>query len=238
MTEISNAGRFLNGEILLFDKPLGWTSFDLVRKVRNVLYRSYKLKKLKVGHAGTLDPCATGLMILCTGKATKQIDLLQAQEKEYIATLKLGATTPSYDLETEENAVFPIGHINFETIEQTLKQFVGNIEQIPPVFSAVKINGKRAYEHARRGEEPEIKPKNIVVYDIKILSFDMPEVKLLITCSKGTYIRAIARDLGFALQSGAYLTGLRRTRSGQFNVDDALFIDNFLKEYDSNDLKI
>lgn len=234
MAEKSRAERYSDGEILLFDKPLGWTSFDLVRKVRNALYRCYRLKKLKVGHAGTLDPCATGLMILCTGKATKQIDSLQAQEKEYIATLKLGATTPSYDLETEENAVFPTDHFNRETIEQTLKQFVGDIVQVPPVFSAVKINGKRAYEHARKGEEPELKAKNIVIYDIKIISFDMPELILQITCSKGTYIRALARDIGTALHSGAYLTGLRRTRSGQFKVEDAMSIDGFLNECNSD----
>lgn len=230
MTEKSRAERYSDGEILLFDKPLGWTSFDLVRKVRNVLYRCYRLKKLKVGHAGTLDPCASGLMILCTGKATKQIDSLQAQQKEYIATLKLGATTPSYDLETEENAVYPTEHLNSETIEQTLKQFVGDIVQVPPVFSAVKINGKRAYEHARKGEEPELKPKNIVIYDIKIISFDMPELILQIVCSKGTYIRALARDIGIALNSGAYLTGLRRTRSGTFKIENAMLIDDFLNE--------
>lgn len=221
---------FSEGEILLFDKPYGWTSFDLVSKVRNTISKNCKIKKLKVGHAGTLDPLATGLLILCTGKATKKIDDLQAEEKEYVATLKLGATTPSYDLESEENGTFPTDHINLEMIREANEGLTGTIEQVPPAFSAVKINGKRAYEHARKGNDPELKAKTVVITNIEIISFEMPILVLRITCSKGTYIRALARDLGEALQSGAYLTDLRRTRSGNYNVDSAWKMEDFLKQ--------
>lgn len=233
ITGSTGANSYTEGEILLFDKPFGWTSFDLVRKVRNILYRSLKIKNLKVGHAGTLDPLATGLMILCTGKATRQIESLQAGEKEYIATIKLGATTPSFDLETKEDNQYPADHISQLLLEETLKQFTGNILQVPPVFSAVKINGKRAYEHARKGSEPELKPKKIVIKSIELVSFQLPEVVLRITCGKGTYIRALARDIGIAMQSGAYLTGLRRTRSGIYKVEEAGSVESFLKKIDS-----
>jgi tRNA pseudouridine55 synthase len=233
IAESTGANSYTEGKILLFDKPFGWTSFDLVRKVRNILYRKLKIKKLKVGHAGTLDPLATGLMILCTGKATRQIELLQAGEKEYIATLKLGATTPSFDLETKEDNQYPTDHISQPLLEEVLTQFTGNILQVPPAFSAVKIDGKRAYEHARKGDEPELKPKNIVIKSIELVSFQLPEVVLRITCGKGTYIRALARDIGIAMQSGAYLTGLRRTRSGNYTVEEAGSIESFLKEIDS-----
>lgn len=233
IAESTGANSYLEGKILLFDKPFGWTSFDLVRKVRNSLFRQLKIKKLKVGHAGTLDPLATGLMILCTGKATKQIELLQSGEKEYIATLKIGATTPSYDMETMEDYQYPTDHISENLLKETFKQFTGNILQVPPVFSAVKIDGKRAYEHARKGDEPELKPKNIVINSIELVSFQMPEVVLRITCGKGTYIRALARDIGIAMRSGAYLTGLRRVRSGNFTIENAGSVESFLSEIDS-----
>ncbi len=229
-TELPEVFNFKGGRILLFDKPYGWTSFDLVKKVRNSLYRRLKIKKLKVGHAGTLDPLATGLMILCTGKATKQIDKLQAEEKEYQVAIKLGATTPSFDLETNEDLSFPIDHITENLIKETFKQFTGNILQVPPVFSAVKIDGKRAYEYARKGHDPELKPKKIVIKSIELISIQLPTIIVRMTCSKGTYVRAFARDLGNALNSGAYLTALRRTRIGNYSVDEAKSVDAFLEE--------
>lgn len=218
---------FISGEILLFDKPYGWTSFDLVGKIRNFLSRELHIKKLKVGHAGTLDPLATGLMVICTGKATKMIESLQTMEKEYIATLKLGATTPSFDLETTENRFFEIQHITVNQLTEVLKLFTGTIQQIPPLFSAVKIDGKRAYTHARAGKDTELKPREVTIRKMELLSFDLPYVTLEITCSKGTYIRSLARDIGEALHSGAYLTALRRTRNGDFYVKKALTFDSF-----------
>ena len=219
---------FLKGEVLVFDKPLDWTSFDLVQKVRNIICRKLKIKKLKVGHAGTLDPKATGVMVLCTGKATGRIESLQAEEKEYIATLKLGATTPSFDLESAEDKYFETSHITENMIQDTIKKFIGTIEQVPPEFSAIKIDGKRAYEYARKGVAVEIKSKTLVIKEIELLTFSGSEAKLRIVCSKGTYIRALARDIGEALQSGAYLVGLRRTRVGNVHVDQALNITDFL----------
>ena len=218
---------FINGEILVIDKPLDWTSFDLVQKVRNILCRLMKIKKLKIGHAGTLDPKATGLMVLCTGKFTKQIDTIQADEKEYIASVKMGATTLSYDLETEENEYFPTAHITREMVESTLLLFKGSIEQIPPAFSAVKIDGKRAYQYARKGKEIELKSKLLVIKEIELLKFEMPIIELRIVCSKGTYIRALARDIGKALDSGGYLVGLRRTRIGEYSLDQSLGLAEF-----------
>lgn len=219
---------FQQGEILLFDKELDWTSFDLVKKVRNKLTRFTGEKKLKVGHAGTLDPKATGLMILCTGKATKQIESLQAEEKEYVASIKLGATTPSYDLETEEDAVYPTGHITPEIVQEVFQKFTGEQLQVPPIFSAVKIDGKRAYEHARKGNDVKLNAKLITVHEMELLEFSPNQMVVRIRCSKGTYIRALARDMGEALHSGAYLTGLRRTKIGAFDVNDALTIEFFL----------
>lgn len=213
---------FLQGEILVLDKPLDWTSFDLVNKVRNMLCRLMKIKKLKIGHAGTLDPKATGVMVLCSGRATKQIDDIQADEKEYVALLKLGATTPSYDLETIEDESFPSEHITLVQILQVLKSFEGSIEQIPPMFSAVKVDGKRAYKLARKGKEIDLKPKSLFIKEIELLRFDMPELELRIVCSKGTYIRALARDIGVALNSGAYLIGLKRTRIGSYSIDQSM----------------
>ncbi len=220
---------FQQGEVLLFDKELDWTSFDLVKKVRNKLTKALGIKKLKVGHAGTLDPKATGLMILCTGKATKSIDSIQAEVKEYVATIKLGATTPSFDLETEEDAHFPTEHITRELIQEELKKFEGECLQTPPVFSAVKVDGKRAYEHARKGQEVKLNAKLIRFYELEIVDFKDEYLIVRIVCSKGTYVRAFARDLGVALGSGAYLTGLRRTKIGAHTVDEAMKIDYFLE---------
>ncbi len=213
---------FIRGEILVLNKPLDWTSFDLVNKVRIMLCRLMKIKKLKLGHAGTLDPKATGVMVLCSGKLTKQIDEIQADEKEYVALLKIGATTPSFDLETEEDEQFATAHITRETLENVLPSFVGAIEQIPPAYSAVKVDGKRAYKLARKGTEVELKSKMLVVKEIELLRFEMPEIELRIVCSKGTYIRALARDIGKALNSGAYLKGLIRTRIGEYSIDQSL----------------
>jgi tRNA pseudouridine55 synthase len=234
ITESAGADSYPEGKILLFDKPYGWTSFDLVRKVRNTLTRTLKIKKLKVGHAGTLDPLATGLMVLCTGKATKRIESLQMEDKVYIATLKLGATTPSYDLETGEDELFPTGHITKALLEDVFMQFTGNIMQVPPVFSAVKIDGKRAYEHARKGNDPELKAKPVVIHMIELVSLEMPVAVIRVRCGKGTYIRSLARDLGVALNSGAYLTDLRRTQSGDYKVEEAYSIESFLKIMDFN----
>lgn len=225
---------FQKGEVLIFDKPLDWTSFDLVHKVRYIICRKLNIKKLKVGHAGTLDPKATGILVLCTGKATSKIETLQADEKEYVATLKLGATTPSYDLESAENEQFEISHITKELLIEVLKKFTGTIEQTPPVFSAIKIGGKRAYEYARKGIEIEIKSKTLEVKEIEVVDFSLPEVKLRIVCGKGTYIRALARDIGKELQSGAYLTGLRRTRVGDYDLDHAINLADFLKSQPIN----
>jgi tRNA pseudouridine55 synthase len=219
---------FQKGEILVFDKPLDWTSFDLVHRVRYVICKKLNIKKLKVGHAGTLDPKATGILILCTGKATSKIESLQADEKEYIATLKLGATTPSFDLESAEDRHFDTSHISKDLLIKVLQKFVGTISQVPPEYSAVKIEGKRAYEYARNGIPVEIKPKLLVVKEIEIMSFSLPEVKLRIVCGKGTYIRALARDIGEALASGAYLTGLRRTRVGDYDLSQAIDLAEFL----------
>ena len=217
---------FISGEILLIDKPLGWTSFDAVKRVRGALTRRMKVKKLKVGHAGTLDPLATGVMVICTGRATKRIDELQAGVKEYVATLALGATTPSFDLETEIDATYPIDHITRELVEETLRKFHGTIQQVPPAFSAVKIDGQRAYKMARKGQTPELKAKTLVIDDIELLEYAQDQISLRIVCSKGTYIRALARDIGEALGSGAHLTALRRTRVGDFTIDKCISVDD------------
>lgn len=223
---------FVEGEILAFDKPLHWTSFDVVAKVRRVLCRCLGQKKLKVGHSGTLDPLATGVVIVCTGKKTKMIEQLQYDTKEYVATMQLGATTPSYDMEHPVDKTFPTAHITRTLIDQTIPQFVGEQWQIPPMYSAVSINGKRAYEIARKGETVELKPKLLVIDEIEVLSFDAEKMLLTIrvVCSKGTYIRALARDIGEQLQSGAYLTALRRTKVGNTCVEDCYQIDSFLHE--------
>lgn len=218
---------FVDGEILYIDKPLGWTSFDAVKRVRGALLRRLGIKKFKVGHAGTLDPLATGVMIVCTGRATKRIDELQAGVKEYIAAMRLGATTPSFDLETEVDATFPTEHITQESIIEVLGRFTGRIEQVPPAFSACKVDGKRAYDLARKGKEVDLKPKILVIDEIEMLGYDKEkeELTIRVLCSKGTYIRALARDIGAALGSGAHLTALRRTRVGDATVDRCLTVD-------------
>ncbi len=218
---------FKKGEIIAFDKPYGWTSFALVAKARYLICRRIGVKKLKVGHAGTLDPLATGVLILCTGKATKQIEQLQAHTKEYVATIRLGATTPSFDLEKPIDAEYPTAHITPESVEETLKQFIGTIEQVPPAFSACKVNGERAYELARKGEEITLKAKTLVIDELELVSCNLPEIVIRVVCSKGTYIRALARDIGFALGSGAHLTALRRTRVGDICVEDCMDIETF-----------
>lgn len=223
---------FEEGELLAFDKPLRWTSFDLVAKVRYNLCRKLGKKKLKVGHSGTLDPLATGVVMICTGKKTKLIDQLQYDVKEYVATLQLGATTPSYDMEKEVDVTYPTEHITRELIDRTIPLFLGEQWQIPPMFSAVQINGKRAYELARKGETVELKPKLLLIDEIEVLAFDEATMQLTIrvVCSKGTYIRALARDIGERLGSGAYLTALRRTRVGNTRVEDCMTIEQFLEQ--------
>lgn len=226
---------FQKGEIILFDKELDWTSFDLVRKLRNFLCREIGIKKLKVGHAGTLDPKATGLMIICTGKETKNIDLLQAKEKEYIATIKLGVTTPSFDLETAENDIFPTDHLTLELLQKTLNVFIGETDQVPPLFSAVKVEGRRAYLHARKGNNIVLQPKKITISELEVLNFSHDKIVLRIVCSKGTYIRSLARDLGIALNSGAYLIGLCRTRIGEMRLEDAWDLEKFMEKLKANE---
>ena len=223
---------FEEGEVLAFDKPLRWTSFDLVAKVRYNLCRKLGKKKLKVGHSGTLDPLATGVVIVCTGKKTKLIEQLQYDVKEYVATLQLGATTPSYDMEKEVDATYPTDHITRSLIDEVIPTFLGEQWQVPPIFSAVQINGKRAYEFARKGEEVELKPKLLKIDEIEVLAFDEQTMQLTIrvVCSKGTYIRALARDIGERLHSGAYLTALRRTRVGDTRVEDCMTIEQFLEK--------
>ena len=217
---------FIEGEVIAFDKPLGWTSFQLLSKFRYKLSRKLGVKKIKVGHAGTLDPLATGVLILCTGKATKRIEEFQLQQKEYVATLKLGATTPSFDCETEEDAVYNTAHITGRLIEEALQPFQGEIEQVPPSFSACKVNGDRAYDLARAGEVVELRPKKVRIDEIGLLAYNAPFATIRVVCGKGTYIRALARDVGKALSSGAYLTALRRTRAGGFVADECLKIDD------------
>jgi tRNA pseudouridine55 synthase len=217
---------FLDGEILYLDKPLTWTSFDAVKRTRGAILRRLGIKKIKVGHAGTLDPLATGVMILTTGKATRRIEELQAGVKEYVATIALGATTPSFDLETQIDETYPTDHITRELVEQALSQFKGRIEQVPPAYSAIKIDGKRAYHMARQGQQPELKAKVLVIDEIELLSFAPTEIVVRVVCSKGTYIRALARDIGLALNSGAHLTALRRTRVGDITADMCLSVDD------------
>lgn len=235
---IQRGMNFKEGEVLYFDKPLKWTSFAVVNKIRYHICRKLGVKKIKVGHAGTLDPLATGVMIICTGKATKRIEEFQYHTKEYIATLQLGATTPSFDLEKEIDVTYPTEHITRELVEETLKGFVGSIEQIPPVFSACKVEGKRAYELARNGEEVELKAKTLVIDEIELLDCRLPEIKIRVVCSKGTYIRALARDIGQALNSGAHLTGLVRTRVGDVKLEDCLQVEDFAEWLEKQDIEV
>ena len=220
---------FKEGEVLYFDKPLRWTSFAVVNKIRYHISRKLGVKKIKVGHAGTLDPLATGVMIICTGKATKRIE---------IATLQLGATTPSFDLEKEIDATYPTDHITKEMVKETLKKFVGTIEQVPPAFSACKVDGKRAYDLARKGDEVELKPKILVIDEIELLECNLPEIKIRVVCSKGTYIRALARDIGEALHSGAHLTGLVRTRVGNVRLEDCMKVEDFETWLDQQEIEV
>lgn len=218
---------FRQGAVICVDKPLEWTSFDIVKKIKYSIQKQFNYK-LKVGHAGTLDPLATGLVIVCTGKGTKKIEEYMGQVKEYVCTIRLGATTPSFDLETEEDEKYPYEHITRELVDEKLKGFIGAIDQVPPLFSALRVNGERAYKKARKGEDFEIKSRTIFVHDIEVLKFDNPFLELRIVCGKGTYIRSMARDIGNSLGSGGYLTSLRRTAIGDYRVEKAVEINDFL----------
>ncbi|MBU2950717.1 tRNA pseudouridine(55) synthase TruB [Tamlana agarivorans] len=220
---------YLSGEVLLIDKPLHWTSFQVVNKLRWEIRQAFNIKKIKVGHAGTLDPLASGLLVLCTGKMTKQIDTFQGQIKEYTGTIILGSTTPSFDLETEINETFPTQHITEDLIQETTKAFIGDIQQYPPVFSALKKDGKRLYEFARAGEAVEIKSRTVSISEFEITKIEGLKVNFRVVCSKGTYIRSLANDFGKALQSGGHLSALRRTKIGEFNVKNATSIESFIE---------
>lgn len=227
--------QFQEGQILLIDKPLKWSSFQAVNKIKYTLIKNLDLpKKFKIGHAGTLDPLASGLLIICTGKFTKRISELQGQIKEYTGTITVGATTPSYDLETEINETFPTEHMTEALIFETTKQFIGTINQFPPIFSAIKKDGKRLYEHARAGEEVEIQSRKIEIIEFEITRIDLPEIDFRVVCSKGTYIRSLAYDFGKALNSGGHLTALRRTKIGDYSVNDAIEPLDFEKIYNPN----
>lgn len=225
---------FLNGQILLIDKPLEWTSFQAVNALKWAIRKKFGLKKIKIGHAGTLDPLATGLLIICTGKFTKKIPELQGQVKEYTGTFTLGATTPSYDLETEVNETFTTDHITDASIKEATQQFLGEIDQVPPIFSALKKDGKRLYELAREGKQVEIKSRKIEILEFEITKISLPEVAFRVVCSKGTYIRSLAHDFGKALDSGAYLSELRRTKIGDFNVNNATSPNVFKEKLEVN----
>jgi tRNA pseudouridine55 synthase len=234
---LKTAEDFLQGQVLLIDKPLTWSSFQAVNKLKYVLKRKYDLpKKFKIGHAGTLDPLATGLLIVCTGKFTKMIPEIQGQAKEYIGTIVLGATTPSYDMETEVDATFPTEHITADLIETTLPQFLGEIDQKPPVFSAIKKDGKRLYEHAREGSEVEIEARKTTIYEFEITRMELPEIDFRVKCSKGTYIRSLAYDFGKALQSGGYLSVLRRTKIGDYSVDNGITPEAFEQKINTDEV--
>ncbi|MGC6431922.1 MAG: tRNA pseudouridine(55) synthase TruB [Jejuia sp.] len=224
---------YLSGQVLLIDKPLNWTSFQVVNKLRWEIRQAFNIKKIKVGHAGTLDPLATGLLIICTGKKTKEISTYQAAVKEYTGTFVLGSTTPSFDLETAIDKTFPTQHISEELIHQTTQQFIGEIEQAPPVFSAIKKDGKRLYEFARAGENVEVKSRQITISEFQITKIEGLNVNFRVVCSKGTYIRSLANDFGKALDSGAHLSALRRTRIGDFSINQAISIDDFMKNLTS-----
>ena len=217
---------FEEGEMLLIDKPLNWTSFDVVKSLRIFLKKTYNLKKLKVGHAGTLDPLATGLLILCTGKMTKQIDGFQGMDKVYVGQMTLGATTPSFDKETEPDEIFSVDHLDHDNLKQVSLKFKGEIEQIPPVYSAIKVEGKRAYKSARKDKDVKMKSRKVTIHEFDLLNFTPPYLDFSVKCSKGTYIRSLVNDFGKSLNNGAYLSGLRRTKIGDYSVNDAITIDN------------
>ncbi len=229
---------YLQGEIFYIDKPLRWSSFDVVKRLRSTMLRRMHIKKMKVGHAGTLDPLATGVMTVVTGKSTKLIDSLQAGIKEYVATIALGSTTPSFDLETEIDAHYPTDHITRELVESTLPKFIGEIEQVPPAFSACKVDGHRAYKMARKGHDVQLKPKRLVIDEIELLDYSPDSITIRVVCSKGTYIRALARDIGEALKSGAHLTALRRTRVGDIGIDRCLTIDQAVELIESSPVEM
>ncbi|SEA61725.1 tRNA pseudouridine55 synthase [Psychroflexus halocasei] len=218
---------FKEGQLICFDKPLGWTSFQVVNKVRWLIKRKFGIKKIKVGHAGTLDPLATGLVILCTGKYTKQIESLMGQTKVYIGEITLGATRPSYDMETEIDQTFETKHITSDLLEEVRQEFLGEIMQQPPIFSALKKDGKKLYEYARKGEEVEIPKRQVLIDDFQLTKFDLPKFEFKVTCSKGTYIRSLAHDYGMAVKSGAYLSALKRTQIGDYKISNALSIEGF-----------
>ncbi|MBA6151615.1 tRNA pseudouridine(55) synthase TruB [Gelidibacter maritimus] len=226
---MQSADDYLSGQVLLIDKPLHWTSFQVVNKLRWEIRRAFKIKKIKVGHAGTLDPLATGLLVICTGKMTKRIDSFQAQIKEYTGTFVLGSSTPSYDLETEIDHTYPTSHLTEELIRNTTHQFIGEISQFPPVFSALKKDGKRLYEFARAGESVDIPSRQVHISEFEITRVENLEVDFRVVCSKGTYIRSLANDFGKALSSGAHLSVLRRTKIGDFDVENAVGIEDFIK---------
>jgi len=216
---------FLEGEVLLIDKPIGWTSFDVVNSIRYSIKRTFNIKKIKVGHAGTLDPLATGLLIICTGKFTKQIDSFQGLDKVYVGSMYMGATTPSFDKETKVDQTFDTNNISTEMLLEATKQFTGKIEQTPPVYSAVKVDGKRAFEYARKNNEVKIKSRQVTIYDFTLLNFELPEMDFMVNCSKGTYIRSLVDDFGKAINNGAYMSSLRRTAIGDFSVSNAYSVD-------------
>lgn len=218
---------YQEGKVLLIDKPLNWTSFQVVNKIRWLIKQQFQIKKIKVGHAGTLDPLATGLLILCTGKFTKKIETYQAQVKEYTGTITLGATTPSYDLESEIDQTFDVSTITPEEIHQATQQFIGEIQQRPPIFSALKKDGKRLYEYARAGEKVEVPTRMISILEFEATNIEMPNVEFRVVCSKGTYIRSLAHDFGKTLNNGGHLSALRRTKIGNFSVEDAIGIEAF-----------
>lgn len=227
---IFSAEALKEGQILLFDKPYQWTSFDLVNKIRILIRNAYDIKKIKVGHAGTLDPLATGLMVVCIGKATKKIETLSGLDKDYIATIELGASTPTYDLESQVNERFSTNHINETALQEVLTQYKGEIDQTPPIFSAIKVKGKKAYELARKGQEVELKSRKVVISKMDLLEYNAPELILNISCSKGTYIRSLAHDIGKSLNSGGHLTALKRTRIGEFYLAGAITLEEFEKK--------
>ncbi len=225
----SSADTYPEGFVISLDKPYGWTSADAVRKIKFHLQKHYKIKNIKIGHAGTLDPLATGILLICAGKGTKWAERFQSQAKEYVAEVRFGCTTPSYDLEKEVDSYYPFEHISEESVKSVFPSLTGIIEQIPPVFSAKLINGVRSYELARAGKETEMKPSQVEIYSNELIHFESPYAIIRIACSKGTYIRSYARDLGLALESGAHLTNLRRTASGEFKIENSLKIDDILK---------
>ena len=229
LSEVRDKSDFLDGVFILIDKPLGWSSFDVVKKVKSILSKEFSFKKIKIGHGGTLDPLASGLLIIGTGKSTKLLQKMQEEEKEYVANIFIGATTPSFDLETEIDKTYSTDHITINLVQNKLNDFIGNYDQVPPLFSAKWINGKRAYEFARQGREVEMKSVNIQIYELELLDFKLPDLTIRVKCSKGTYIRSLANDIGAELKCGGYMSGLKRTKSGGFSINDSVSIEEFKK---------